>query len=170
MVANVNHILIELIRCAAPPSTQLSVPPPPHLVTAECHVHLNPIKHFIPLYSFFLAQVFAHFSSLCFITSTKTTKTATEYTNECALNFSSLRAMQLRPLNVFSLFHRLFFLTIQNQKYLVANGIEPRTTCITHKCSATELRQPACIVKKKKKACERERIHLMSKGRLRKNL
>ena len=110
MVANVNYILIELIRCAAPPSMQLSVPPPPHLVTAECHVHLNPIKHFIPLYSFFLAQVFAHFSSLCFITSTKTTKTATEYTNECALNFSSLRAMQLQTIKcILSLSQAFFF-------------------------------------------------------------
>ncbi len=45
-------------------------------------------------------------------------------------------------LDAFSLFHRLF------KQYRIKNiwsplGIEPRTACIIHKHSATELRQPA---------------------------
>ena len=75
-------------------------------------------------------------------------------------------------LDVLSLFHRFF------KQYKIINiwsppGIEPRTACLTHKHSATELRQPAnffFIVYCLKKNCERERIHLMSKRRLRKKL
>ncbi len=50
---------------------------------------------------------------------------------------------ELSSLDVFSLFRRLFFFL----QYRIKNiwsplGIEPRTACIAHKHSATELRQP----------------------------
>ncbi len=43
-------------------------------------------------------------------------------------------------IDVFSLFHKLLF-KIKN--IWSPPGIEPRTACLTHKCSATELQQPA---------------------------
>ena len=40
-------------------------------------------------------------------------------------------------------FFKIFLWTIQNWKYLVATGNRTQTPCLTHKRSATELRQPA---------------------------
>ncbi len=128
---------------------------------------------------------------------------------------------------MYSLTFTGFFKQYRIKNIWLPPGIEPRTTCLTHKCSATELRQQAgkqtirfCIYIVKgycyatvslstdqrkfsffkdfflfveffyftifsipsdgdqiililyclKKACERERIHLMSKRRLRKKL
>ncbi len=45
-------------------------------------------------------------------------------------------------LDVFSLFHRLFLNNTELRNIWSPLGIEPRTACIAHKRSATELRQP----------------------------
>ncbi len=46
-------------------------------------------------------------------------------------------------LDVFSLFYRLFLKPCRITNFWSPPRIEPRTACLTHKLSATELRQPA---------------------------
>ncbi len=66
-----------------------------------------------------------------------------EFNGSCkTLTFLSSAFEQLSPMCFLSL-SQAFFKQYRIKKIWLTPGIEPRTTCLMHKHSATELRQPA---------------------------